>query len=111
VVIALTLIGAVCLLCLASAQEAPKVSSATFQISGSVRNGKILLPGVTVTAANTLTGKKSSTVTGTNGTFQFSGLPRGRYVVRVEFMGFAAVTQEAVLNQENPTGKVEAELI
>jgi hypothetical protein len=112
----LALISAVCLLCLAIAQETPKSSiakdaAATFQISGSVRNGKVLLPGVMVTAANTLTGKKYSTVSATNGAFHFSGLPRGRYVVRVEFMGFAAATQEVVLNPENPSGRVEAELI
>ena len=108
---ALVLISAVCFICLAGAQEPPPSPTATFQISGSVRNGKILLPGVTVTAANTLTGKKYSVVSATNGTFQFTGLPRGRYVVRVEFMGFATVTQEVVLNPENPAGKVEAELI
>jgi hypothetical protein len=110
--VALALIG-VCLMCLASAQgEQPNPQvAATFQISGSVRNGKTLLPGVTVTAANTLTGKKYSAVTSTNGTFQFSKLPRGRYVVRVEFMGFATLTQEVMLNPENPAGKVEAELI
>jgi hypothetical protein len=111
IVLALALIGAVFLVCLASAQEAPVAPATTFQISGSVRNGKTLLPGVAVTAANTLTGKKYSVVTATNGAFQFSGLPRGRYVVRVEFMGFASLTQEVVLNPENPAGKVEAELI
>ena len=111
VVVALVLIGAVVLVCLASAQEVPKPVATSFGISGSVRNGKTLLPGVSVTAANTLTGKKYSTVSATNGTFQISGLPRGRYVVRVEFMGFAAVTQDVVLNPENPAGKVEAELI
>jgi trimeric autotransporter adhesin len=111
ILIALALISAVCFMRLASAQEPPKSSAATFQISGSVRNGKILLPGVTVSAANTLTGKRYSVVSATNGTFQFTGLPRGRYVVRVEFMGFATVTQEVVLNPENPVGKVEAELL
>ena len=111
IVLALALIGAVFLVCLASAQEAPNAAATTFQISGSVRNGKTLLPGVAVTAANTLTGKKNSVVTAINGTFHFSGLPRGRYVVRVEFMGFATLTQEVVLNPENPAGKVEAELI
>ena len=111
ILVGLALISAVCILCLASAQELPKSPAATFRISGSVRNGKILLPGVAVTAANTLTGKKYSVVTESNGTFQFTGLPRGRYVVRVEFMGFATVTQEVVLNPENPAGKVEAELI
>src|SRR6266852_568338 len=111
ILIALALISAVCFMCLVSAQEPPKSSAATFQISGSVRNGKTFLPGVAVTAANTLTGKKYSVVSATNGAFQFIGLSRGRYVVRVEFMGFATVTQEVVLNPENPTGKVEAELI
>lgn len=38
-------------------------------------------------------------------------MTRGRYVVRVEFMGFAAFTQEVVLNPENPSAKVDAELI
>lgn len=109
--LALALIGAVFLLCLASAQEVPNAAATTFQISGSVRNGKTLLPGVAVTAANTLTGKKNSVVTAIDGTFHFSGLPRGRYVVRVEFMGFATLTQEVVLNPENPASKVEAELI
>ena len=111
VVVALALIGAVCWVCLASAQEPAQTPVVTFQISGSVRNGKILLPGVAVTVANTLTGKKYSVVTATNGIFQFSELPRGRYVVRVEFMGFATLTQEVVLNPENPTGKVEVELV
>jgi hypothetical protein len=64
-----------------------------------------------VTAANTLTGKKYSTATNSEGKFGLSGMLRGRYVVRVEFMGFAAFTQEVALNPENPSGKVDAELI
>ena len=32
-------------------------------------------------------------------------LPRGRYVIKVEFMGFAPQTQEVGVNPENPTGK------
>jgi len=67
--------------------------------------GKYFCQEWRVTAANTLTGKKYSVVSATNGTFQFTGLPRGRYVVRVEFMGFATVTQEVVLNPENPPAK------
>jgi hypothetical protein len=119
VVLALLLIGTVFLVCLnaqepsapaASPSEAP-VNPSTFAITGVVRNGKTLLPGVTVTASNTLTGKKYATVSSTNGTFRFNGLPRGRYVVRIEFMGFAPVTQEVVLKPEAPSGQVEAELI
>jgi hypothetical protein len=84
---------------------------ASFEISGTVRAGKTVLPGVTVTATNSLTGKKFSVATAANGTYTFSGLPRGRYVVRVEFMGFAVQTQEVVLKPETPAGKFDAEMI
>ncbi len=83
----------------------------SFEISGTVRSGKTPLPGVTVTAANTLTGKKYSVATAPNGTYSFSGLPRGRYVVRVEFMAFAPMTQEIILKPETPAGKFDAEMI
>jgi len=82
-----------------------------YEISGSALSGKTPLPGVTVTAANTLTGKKYAAATNSEGKFGLSGMTRGRYVVRVEFMGFAAFTQEVVLNPENPSAKVDAELI
>ena len=88
----------------------PAPTPITFEITGSAKSGKTPLPGVTVTAANTLTGKKHVAATNSEGKFSLSGLARGRYVVRVEFMGFAAFTQEVVLNPENPTGKVDAEL-
>jgi trimeric autotransporter adhesin len=83
----------------------------TFQISGIVKSGKTALPGVTVTAANTLTGKKYSVASAPDGSFTIKGLARGRYVVKAEFMGFAPLTEEVVLNPENPIGKVEAELV
>ena len=89
--------------------SAPK--SVVYQISGSVRSAKTPLPGVTVTASNTLTGKKFSSVTGNDGAFVLAGIPRGRYVVRVEFMGFAPATQEVVLNPENTAGKVDVEML
>jgi hypothetical protein len=89
----------------------PTGATATFEITGSVRSGKTPLPGVTVTAANTLSGKKYVAASNSEGKFSFSGIPRGRYVVRVEFMGFANFTQEVVLNPENVSAKVDAELI
>ncbi|HEX8838603.1 MAG TPA: TonB-dependent receptor [Candidatus Acidoferrum sp.] len=89
----------------------PAAAPLTFEITGSTKSGKTPLPGVTVTAANTLTGKKYVATTNSEGKFSLSGLARGRYVVRIEFMGFAAFTQEVVLNPENPTGKVDAELM
>ena len=99
-----------------SSPVAPVQTAATpdaapsYEISGSTRSGKTPLPGVTVTAANTLAGKKYAAATNSEGKFALSGMTRGRYVVRVEFMGFAAFTQEVVLNPENPSAKVDAEL-
>src|SRR5580692_6638276 len=95
-----------------SVQAAPSAPQPTsFEISGTVKSGKTPLPGVTVTAANTLTGKKYSMATALDGSYKFTGLPRGRYVVRVEFMAFAPQTQEIVLKPDTPTGKFDAEMI
>jgi len=93
-----------------AAPAAPPQTS-SFEITGVVRAGKTTLPGVTVTASNTLTGKKFSVATASNGTYSLSGLPRGRYVVKIEFMGFATLTQEVVLKPETPSGKFDAEMI
>src|SRR5215469_3094658 len=96
----------------ASAQQAAATEApVTFEIAGSAHSGKTPLPGVSVTAANTLTGKRYVSATNSEGKFTLTGLGRGRYVVRVEFMGFAAFTEEVVLNPENPAAKVDAELI
>lgn len=89
----------------------PAAQAATYQITGSVHSGKTPLPGVTLTASNTLTGKKYTAATISDGTFVLLGLPRGRYVLRAEFMGFAPLTQEVVLNPESPSGKADLELI
>jgi hypothetical protein len=94
----------------ASAQTPPPAPT-SFEITGVVKAGKTPLPGVTVIASNSLTGKKFSVATAANGTYTFTGLPRGRYVVRIEFMGFAAQTQEIVLKPETPSGKFDAEMI
>jgi hypothetical protein len=111
VLICLALICAVVFVCFGLAQETSAPAAPNFQISGVVKSGKTALPGVTVTAADTLTGKKVSVATGIDGSFVIKGLPRGRYVVKIEFMGFATLTQEVVLNPENPLGKVEAALV
>src|SRR3974377_1731544 len=107
----MALICAVVFVCLARSQELAGPAANGFQITGTVKNGKTALPGVTVTAANTLTGKKASVVTGLDGSFTIRGLARGRYVVRIEFMGFATSTQEVLLNPENPSGTIEAFLV
>ena len=83
----------------------------SYEINGTARSGKTPLPGATVTASNTLTEKKYSAVTDAEGKFTFKGIVRGRYVLRIEFMGFSLFTQEVVLNPTNPSGKIDAELI
>src|SRR5882724_3480809 len=91
--------------------EAQSAPPPTYEITGTARNGKTPLPGATVTASNTLTGKKYSAVTDSEGKLTFTGVVRGRYVLRIEFMGFSLFTQEVVLNPANPSGKIDAELI
>src|SRR5713101_294020 len=95
----------------AEQDAAAPTATPTYEITGSARSSKTPLPGVTVTAANTLTGKKYAAATNSEGKFALSGMTRGRYVARVEFMGFATFTQEVLLNPENPSAKVDAELI
>src|SRR5690349_7525310 len=59
-------------------------------ITGSITdaNGGVL-PGVTVTAANTQTGLVRTVVTGTRGAFQLNALPPGTYKVTASLEGFA----------------------
>ncbi|MGB2589762.1 MAG: carboxypeptidase-like regulatory domain-containing protein, partial [Candidatus Acidiferrum sp.] len=70
----------------------PSSPAVTYRITGTVHSGKTPLPGVTVSAANTLTGKKYTAATASDGAFAFADLPRGRYVVKTDFMGFAEQT-------------------
>jgi trimeric autotransporter adhesin len=112
VLVCLALICGILYVCIAKGQEPPKqATSSDYQISGTVKNGKTTLPGVAVSAANTLTGRKYSVASGVDGSFTLKNLPRGRYVVKIEFMGFAPQTSEVILNPENPLGKVEADLV
>ena len=50
------------------------------KLHGVVRSGAIPLPGVTVTAQNTLTGKRYSTATDITGSWQLNIPQNGRYV-------------------------------
>jgi hypothetical protein len=67
-------------------------------IAGAVgKPGGVALPGVAVTATNTLTGKKFTTSTDVDGNYAMTLPKTGRYVIRAELMGFAAATQEIVI--------------
>lgn len=73
-------------------------------IRGTVKAGTVPLPGVAVTATNTLTGKKYSTSTDVAGAFAM-WIPRnGRYVMRTELAAFAPETKEVLLNAAGENG-------
>ena len=76
-----------------------------------VKSGNIPLPGVTVTAQNTLTGKRYSTTTDITGAWALNIPQNGRYVVRTQFAAFAQGSQEAVLNATSRDQMVNFELI
>ena len=75
-------------------QSAPassaEVVSAGGKLHGVAKSGNIPLPGVTVTAQNTLTGKRYTTTTDITGAWSLTIPQNGRYVIRTQFAGFAA---------------------
>ncbi len=81
------------------------------KLHGFVKSGNIPLPGVTVTAQNTLTGKRYSTTTDITGAWQLNIPQNGRYVIRTQFAAFAQGDQEAVLNATSHDQMVNFELI
>ncbi len=68
-------------------------------VAGAVgKAGGVPLPGVAMTAMNTLSGKKYATSTDMDGRYAMEIPRNGRYVVRAELTGFAPVTHEVVLH-------------
>ena len=88
----------------APAVPAPADPSQGGTIRGSVKAGTVPLPGVSVTAKNTLTGKVYATTTDVSGTFAMRIPRNGRYVVRAELAAFASVTEEVLLNAAGQNG-------
>ena len=60
--------------------------------------GSVPLPGVAVTATNTLTGRKYTAATDIDGHYAMTIPRNGRYVVRAELTGFALATAEVIIN-------------
>lgn len=67
-------------------------------VHGSIRSGTVPLPGVEVTATNTLTGKKYSAATDARGQYMMTIPANGRYVIRTDFPAFASLTHEVLFN-------------
>ena len=95
----------------ASPQQAPAIAVTQFVVRGTIKAGVTPLPGVTVTASNTLTGKKVSTATAPDGSFALTLPSRGRYVIKAEQAAFASTTKEVVITPEAPQATVDADLM
>ncbi len=67
------------------------------EIRGTIKSGATPLPGVTVTATNTLTGRKFTSATDIDGNYRLTIPGHGRYVLRTDFTAFASVTKEIVI--------------
>ncbi|MGO8792101.1 MAG: TonB-dependent receptor domain-containing protein [Terriglobia bacterium] len=76
-------------------------------IHGSVKSGTVPLPGVRVTAANIPTGRKYSAATDVNGGYRMALPQSGRYIVRAEFIAFATVAKEVLLNATSRDQQVD----
>jgi len=67
-------------------------------IEGTVTDsGGAVLPGVTITVTNEATGLTRTTVTGERGAYRVSELPPGRYQLRAELPGFAAIERSGIV--------------
>ncbi len=92
------------------AQPAAVTEASGGTITGTVKAGAVPLPGVAVTASNTLTGKKYATTTDVNGSFAMTIPRNGRYVVRVELAAFASETKEVLVNAAGENGGKPAQV-
>ena len=93
----------------ASSEAQPAITGG--KLHGQVKSGNIPLPGVTITAQNTLTGKRYSTTTDVTGAWSLTIPLNGRYVIRTQFAAFAQGAQEAVLNETSHDRTVDFQLM
>ena len=87
---------------------APSTGGGT--IHGSVKAGTVPLPGVAITATNTLTGRKYATTTDIDGTYAMTIPKTGRYVVKAELAAFAPLTSEVRITAEAASQTAEFDL-
>ncbi len=72
--------------------------SLTGQLSGTVVDSSdAVLPGVTITLINELSGDQRSTVSNASGNFVFAAVPAGTYTVRAELSGFQTIETKGVV--------------
>jgi hypothetical protein len=80
-------------------------------IHGHVKSRNMALPGVTVSAVNTLTGQKATTSTDVDGSFILQVPADGRYVIRTQMVAFAPLTREVVINNNSRAVTADLELV
>lgn len=80
-------------------------------VAGKTAADGVPLPGVTISASNSLTGKKTATSTGVDGTYTLIAPSNGRYVIRAELAGFAVATKEVVVNAANCHLRADLEMM
>src|SRR6266516_5604878 len=76
------------------------------QISGTVKDQSgAVLPGVEITATQTATGAKRSTVSNETGNYVLASLPLGPYMLQAELPGFKSYVQTGIVLQvdDSPT--------
>jgi trimeric autotransporter adhesin len=93
-----------------TAAPVPAIEASGGTITGTVKAGAVPLPGVGVTATNTLTGKKYATTTDVNGSFTMAIPRNGRYVVKAELAAFATETKEVLINAAGENGGKPAQV-
>ncbi|HUS19124.1 MAG TPA: TonB-dependent receptor [Terriglobales bacterium] len=91
--------------------SAPAAGPVIGEITGSVKSGSTPMPGVSITASNTLTGRKVFTSTDADGKYTLQVTGKGRYVIKAELPAFAAATKEAVVNEATPKHTIDMEMM
>jgi iron complex outermembrane receptor protein len=94
---------AVVLLVAIDLSGAPAYAQGAFTLSGAVRDATgSVLPGVTVTAVNAVSGAERVAVTDASGRYQITALPGGRYDVRAALTGFRTEMRAIELAADTP---------
>jgi len=86
-------------------------TAASFVIHGVIHSGSTKLPGVSVTASHSLTGRKVITSTDVDGSFRLDLPSKGRWVLRAEFSAFAVQTAELMLTPAQPEAAHDFDLV
>src|SRR6266542_2893085 len=90
-------------------QALAQTSSAT--LTGTVRDSSgAVLPGVTITATNTLRNTSHSTISNEAGNYVIPALNPGTYSVTAELTGFKKFLQEGIVLQVNQVARIDITL-